>query len=139
MKVTAEEYEPMEMGPYRARVKSYEEDEMQFGPCFKWYFEITEEGEYEGKVLSGITSQAFNPKSKLYQWVQGIMGRTIKAGETIDLDDLVGKECMLNIGHKVKERGTFEVIDGVNPVRRAKAKVPGTDAETEKEIDDIPF
>jgi hypothetical protein len=123
-KLTYEEmdYEPMEMGSYEAVFTRYMEDEMEHGLVYKLFFKITNDEEYEGKELSRLVSQKFNPKSNLFQTVQGILGRPIRPGEEIDLDDLVGRPCVLNIAHNVKERGTFEQIDGVNPARKRKPK-----------------
>jgi hypothetical protein len=131
------DYEPMEMGSYEAVFTRYEEDEMEHGPVYKLYFKITNDEAYEGKELSRLVSQKFNPKSNLFQTVQGLLGRPIRPAEEIDLDDLIGGSCVLNIGHNVKERGTFEQIDGVNPARRKKAKPkPPPEREEGNEEDD---
>jgi len=134
-------YEPMDIGSYEAVFTHYEEDEMEHGPVYKLYFEITNDEEYQGKELSRLVSQKFNPKSNLFQTVQGLLGRPIRPGEVIDLDELIGRPCVLNIGHNVKERGTFEQIDGVNPARKKKAKAK-PEPEPEKEddgLDGAPF
>jgi hypothetical protein len=116
------DYEPMDIGSYEAIFTRYEEDEMEHGPVFKLCFKITNDEEYQGKELSRLVSQKFNPKSNLFQTVQGLLGQPIRPGEELDLDELVGRPCVLNIGHNVKERGTFEQIDGVNPARKRKPK-----------------
>jgi hypothetical protein len=141
-KLTYEEmdYEPMEIGSYEAVFTHYEEDNMEFGPVFKLYFEITNDEEYEGKELTRLVSQKFNPKSNLFQSVQGLLGRPVRPGEEIDLDALIGRPCVLNIGHNVKERGTFEQIDGVNPARRKKAKAePEPEPEEADDLEAAPF
>ncbi len=119
MKLKAEEYKPMEPGDYRARFTGYEEDEGVHGPFVKWYFEVLDE-EYAGRSLKGVTSTSFNPLSKMWAWVQALLARPIEDGEEIDLDDLVGREVMLDIEHQKTERGTFERIAGVRPVRKRK-------------------
>jgi hypothetical protein len=143
-KLTYEEmdYEPMEMGSYEAIFTRYEEDEMEHGPVYKLFFKITNDEEYEGKELSRLVSQKFNPKSNLFQTVLALLGRPIRPGEVIDLDDLVGRPCVLNIGHNVKERGTFEQIDGVNPARKRKPKpqpVREEEAQEDDELEAAPF
>ena len=133
--------EPMDIGSYEAIFTRYEEDEMEHGPVFKLYFKITNDEEYQGKELSRLVSQKFNPKSNLFQTVQGLLGRPIRPGEEIDLDDLLGRPCVLNIGHNVRERGTFEQIDGVNPARKKKAK-PRPERKEEdqyEELESAPF
>ena len=89
------DYEPMDIGSYQAVFTRYEEDEMEHGPVFKLYFKITNDEEYEGKELSRLVSQKFNPKSNLFQTVQGLLGRPIRPGEEIDLDDLWGVRVSL--------------------------------------------
>ena len=131
------DYEPMEIGSYEAVFTRYEEDEMEFGPVYKLFFKITNDEEYEGKELSRLVSQKFNPKSNLFQTVQGLLGRPIRPGEVIDLDDLLGRPCVLNIGHNVKERGTFEQIDGVNPARKRKPKPQPERDEEDQEDDEL--
>jgi hypothetical protein len=130
------DYEPMDIGSYDADFTRYEEDEMEFGPVYKLFFKITNDEEYEGKELSRLVSQKFNPKSNLFQTVQGLLGRPIRPGEELDLDDLLGRPCVLNIGHNVKERGTFEQIDGVNPARKKKAK-PRPERKEEDQDDEL--
>jgi hypothetical protein len=134
-------YEPMEPGSYEAIFMRYEGDEMEHGPVFKLFFEITNDHEYEGKELSRLVSQKFNPQSHLFQTVQGLLGRPIRPNEEIDLDDLVGRPCVLNVGHNVKERGTFEYIEGVNPAQRKKQREK-LDSELKEEdtgLDDALF
>jgi rubrerythrin len=136
------DYEPMEMGSYKAVFTRFEEDEMEHGPVFKLYFKIANDEPHEGKELSRLVSQKFNPKSNLFQTVQGLLGRPIRPGEEIDLDDLLGRPCVLNIGHNVKERGTFKQIDGVNPARKRKLKPRpelGEEGQLEDELEAAPF
>jgi hypothetical protein len=130
-------YEPMEMGSYEAHFTRYEEDEMEHGPVFKLFFKIVNDDEYEGRELSRLVSQKFNPKSNLFQTVQGLLGRPIRPSEKIVLDDLVGRPCVLNIGHNIKERGTFEHIDGVNPARKKKPKLQPEREEEDQEDDEL--
>src|SRR5215203_3041058 len=100
--------EPMDIGSYEAIFTRYEEDEMEFGPVYKLYFKITTDEEYEGKELSRLVSQKFNPKSNLFQTVRGLLGRPIRPGEE---------------------------IDGVNPARKKKLK-PQPEPEEEDQEDD---
>jgi hypothetical protein len=135
------DYEPMEIGSYEAVFTRYEEHQMEHGPVYKLYFKITNDEKYEGKELSRLVSQKFNPKTNLFQTVQGLLGRPVRPGEVIDLDRLIGCPCVLNIGHNVKERGTFEHIDGVNPARKKKPK-PQSESEDEDlddELEAAPF
>ena len=78
----------------------------------------------------------------MWQWAQGLLGRAIQPGESIDLEDLIGNECMLTLGHKETDRGTFATVDAVNPVRRKKPKrqpdpEPGEEDEDGEDDDDL--
>jgi hypothetical protein len=137
LKYRAEEYEAMDEGIYRAKLVNLEEDEGEFGPFLKWYFEILEE-DYEGQSVRGQSSipQNFTSATKMWQWAQGLMGRAIQAGEQIDLEELIGNECMITISHKETDRGTFARIDSVNPIRRKKKKKPAPEPELEEDEDE---
>ena len=128
MKLKAEEYEPMEVSDYRDKFTGYEEDEGIHGPFVKWYFEVLDE-EYPGRSLKGISSTAFNPMSKMWAWVQALLGRPIEDGEELELDDLIGRECLLDIDHHKTERGTFERIVGVRPTRKKRHPQQGAGQE----------
>ena len=136
MKLRTTDYEPLEPGDYRAKFTGYEEDEGEHGPFVKLFFELLDE-EHAGKILTGIAYTKFNPMSKLFAWTQALLGRPIEDGEEIDLDDLVGRECMLDIEHRKTERGTFERVVAVRPVRKKKGK-PEPVAD-EEDFDDLHF
>ena len=135
MKLKTEDYEPMEAGDYRARFTGYEEDEGVHGPFVKMYFEILDK-EYAGKSLKGIASAKFNPLSKLFAWTQALLGRPIERGEELELDDLVERECMLTIEHQSTDRGIFERIVSVRPVRKKENEHHRAD---ESDPEDLPF
>ena len=144
MKLKAEEYEPMEVGDYRATFTRYEEDEGIHGPMVKWFFDLQDE-DYEGRSISGISSTSFNPMSKMWAWVQALLGRPIEDGEEIDLDELIGREVMIDVDHKQTERGTFERIASLRPVRKRSSKKkkkaepePEPVEEEDEEDDDLP-
>ena len=123
LKMRAEEHQPPDQGVYRAKLVDLQEDEGQFGPFVKWYFELLEEG-CEGQTIRGQSSvpESFTSATKMWQWAQGLLGRPIRPGESIDLEDLIGNECMLTLGHNETDRGTFATVDAVNPVRRKQPK-----------------
>jgi hypothetical protein len=151
LKMKAQEHEPPEPGIYRAKLGDLQESEGQFGPFVKWFYELLEEG-YEGQTIRGQSSipEAFTAATKTWQWAQALLGRPIRPGEVIDLEDLIGNECMLTLGHKETERGTFATVEAVNPIRRKKPKKeapsrpskieePDEDDEDEDELESAPF
>lgn len=149
MQFKTEEYTPMEIGVYEARVKSIEEDpEGQFGPQVFFQLEILDE-DYEGRVLKAWASMPENgrmtPVHKLHGWLSAIRGSVIREGESVSTDELVGKRVMVQVGHKVKDRGTFEKVEGLTPVRRKKPKeteAPKDEVSgrvSEEDFEDAPF
>ena len=104
------------MGEYPARIKEVsEEPEGQFGPQFKYLFEITN-GEQGGVSLMGWTSQKFSAKSKMKQWVTAATQESFSAGDEFYPDSLVGKDVRIGVLKKVKDDGgEFNKIDSVLP------------------------
>jgi hypothetical protein len=143
------EYEP---GVYRARLKELEVAESsildektgQPGLYMKWTFDLLDDG-YEGHTLRGNSSMNFGPRAKARAWAEGLLARKIESGESIDEDDLIGKECDLMIRMEETDRGTFARVESVNPVRKKKGtrkeeeKTDKAVEEAEKDFDDIPF
>jgi len=92
-----------------------------------WTFEITAaDGTY---LIDGMTSTKFSVgrrPSKAVQWVQALLGRELKVGEKVNLDLLLGRECMVKvedrkIGDTVVSRVT-DVIKKVAAQQPAKKK-----------------
>ena len=111
------------MGEYPARIKDVsEEPEGQFGPQYKYLFEITN-GEQEGVSLMGWTSQKFSAKSKMKQWVTAATQESFSAGDEFYPDSLVGKDVRIGVLKKVKDDGgEFNKIDSVLPPSIAQKK-----------------
>jgi hypothetical protein len=149
LRMRAQDHEPPEQGVYLSKLVDLQEDEGQYGPFVKCYFELLEEG-YEGQTIRGQASipESFTAATKMWQWAQALLGRSIQPGEEIDLEDLIGSQCMLTLGHKETERGTFATVEAVNPVRRKKPKEQAPpqpsefdehDEEDDDELDAAPF
>ncbi len=141
---TASEHEAMEPGQYRARLTRLEEDEGQYGPFVKCFFEVIDDEDYAGESISGIASLKLTPDTKLWQWYSSLNGRPPEKGTEIDLEKIRGNECMLVVGHKTTDRGTFATIDAVHPVRRRRrgqeeASWPEPEDLTEEDYENIPF
>lgn len=92
---------PIPEGTYKAVVKSLEEKEGQFGKYVKIEFEITE-GENKGTLRSAVASKKFSlsksgKNSKLYNLLGGFFKDKIASGETIRLNEVIGKKCQILI------------------------------------------
>ncbi len=142
-KFLAEDYEAVEIGAYEATVDRIESsEEGPYGPQLTWHFKVTDP-DYLGKQIKAFSSQAFNPQSKPWAWVEAILRRKVEVGDEIIFTDLIGEKVVLNIGHKETERGTFEKIESLSPVRKGKkkteAKPPPIELEEEDEEEGPPF
>lgn len=69
--------------------------EGQYGPSFRWEFDIQVEDGVEG--IDGLSSRKYGPaKAKATQWVTALLG---EAPERIVLSELVGKPCRILVDH----------------------------------------
>jgi hypothetical protein len=142
---TATDSVEYEAGVYRAKLIDLETlkgsivDEKTGQPrmYMKWTFELLEDG-YDRQTLRGNSSLAFGPRAKARQWAEALLGRRIESGESVNEDDLIGKECDLMVRPEETDRGTFAKVESVNLLRRKKDKaekvqpteVPDEDLET---------
>lgn len=138
------DYVELEPGVYRSELVKVEDipEGGQFGPYTKWYYKVLEEG-FEDIDLRGNTSFNFGPQAKARMWAEALLGRRIDRGETIELDDLIGRQCELTIRMEETERGVYPRIDSVNAVRR-KTRSKGNPAEASRgsnaeDFEDLPF
>jgi hypothetical protein len=86
-------------------------------------FRIKDDEDYDGVEIRGLATypERLTPKCKLRAWAQAIMGREFSDTETIDLDDLIGKQCRISTVNKPgKQGGEFTNIKDVLPTRVAR-------------------
>ncbi len=82
----------------------------------------------------------FGSRAKARQWAEALLGRRIESGESIDENDLIGKEGDLMVRPEETDRGTFAKVESVNPVRKKKTKVAPLAAEIpDEDLEDAPF
>lgn len=114
------------------QVVAIEETDGQWGPGLKWIIELDDDEPHDdGSPWEtwAFCSQKLSPRSKLYGWLKGL-GYSVEPGDTVDLEDVVGKRCQV----------MFEHVDGYdndgNPVEREKVtkirKGPKKDATSRK-------
>lgn len=106
------DYETIPAGVYPATLTGIEEFvDPQWGPKFRWKFEVR--GKKKTATVSQRTSQAFSPKSNARKIVEGLLGRSLAKGESINTDDLIGTECQVIVTVDEKDTGTFNNIERV--------------------------
>jgi len=138
--LTAQDYTVVDDGEYPAKFVGYEERTSDFGPAVILNFELLDE-EHRGIGLSGMASQKLTPKAKLRGWIEGMMGRALKAGEDVNLDALIGSKVMLYVITEDKDKGMFNRIEKIRKPKKAKPapKPVIVEEDEEEEDDDIPF
>ena len=128
------------MGQYHALIAEVkEEPEGQFGPQYKYLFEITA-GDQEGVSLMGWTSQKFSAKSKMKKWVTAATQQSFSAGDEFYPDSLVGKDVRIGVLKEAKDDGgEFNKINAVLPPSIAQKKAAQSAEATENSQVDEPL
>jgi hypothetical protein len=112
MTATKQEFEVLPTGDYLAQITDWEEDKGQYGPQFRFKFEIIKPKAQEGKNLSGWCSKKLSKggtrPSKLWTWCEAAFNRPISEGENVDIDTLVGRQLVLSVIVEPKSDGDGE-------------------------------
>jgi len=128
-------YEALEAGYYPAMVQDVELTSGEFGEQVRIKFEISD-GAALGRVLSAWAAAKFSSKSKLFQWVNGLLfdGKGVPASYDLALDDLQGRSCLLQVSVKAGSDGEYNRVEAVLP------SVNGSPVARPALVeDDIPF
>lgn len=137
----SEEFESPPAGVYAATCQSITPEEGQFGPSYKWVWELIEvlsteddddAADFIGEDIWGWSSQSASTKGKFVKWAAAHLGvAALDAGESVDTDDLIGASVRLTIEttsdgdstkHKVASVGLYK-----KPKRRAIVTVEEDD------------
>ena len=122
-------------GEYSAIVSNIEEKEGQHGQYFVWTFLVkgaTHDGEpIDSKKVkvTGLTSDTFSTKSKLYKWAKGV-GLDVDSDE-LDLEDAIRSKCRVYIEDDEDKDGN--VWSKIVKVRKAAKKAADDDEDEEEE------
>ncbi|MFN2484262.1 MAG: hypothetical protein ABR509_04910 [Candidatus Limnocylindria bacterium] len=120
----------LEGGVYSAVVAALEPTTSSFdgSDAVKWFFDVVTG---DGPVtVTDISSTKFGRQAKARQWAEAIVGREFRAGDRLQPDDLIGRQCELVL--TVNDRGFNKVAD----VRPAARQSPQS---TSVLADEIPF
>jgi hypothetical protein len=106
-------------GMFRANLKEIKEGHGEFGDYIQFSFEITE-GEQKGKVLNSLASKKLTrsdsgKNSKIFDFVKALTRTEPRAGENLDLEELIGNACQILVRHKIKDGTTYSQISTVVP------------------------
>ncbi|CUU01307.1 hypothetical protein GBSOP10_10076, partial [Armatimonadetes bacterium GBS] len=101
IRITAIENAPLPTGEYRVELTAVELTDGQYGQQLRWTFAVHE----HGKTLIAYSSPSPSLASKCMRWASALLGRPIKAGETVDFEALVGRTAIATVVRKRKEDG----------------------------------
>ena len=128
-------------GEYTAIVSGIEEKEGKHGPYYIWKFMVkgaTHDGEpIDSKkvIVTGLSSDTFSAKSKLYKWAKGC-GLDVEADE-LDLEDAIKNRVRVYL--EDDEDADGNIWTKVVKVRKAlKRKAGDEEEEEEEEVEDKP-
>jgi hypothetical protein len=152
MTATTSNFEVIPTGEYLAQVTDIEDKEGNFGPQYQFSYEIVSPKPFAGKSKWGWYSQKLSggtKPSKLWGVVQAIYNRPLVPGEAVDVDDLIGRQCIIVIVAEENDKGEeFSKITNVKAYKKQEpfpaAGLPKPDntefaAGEPEEIDDDPF
>ncbi len=89
-------------GAYDASIVACDLVRGQYGAQVRIKFVLVDTGE----VMSLYTSDAFNPRSKLWAVVSGIFGRAPGPGQAFDSDWLIGRHCRVLVAPHTRRDGS---------------------------------
>jgi hypothetical protein len=90
-----------------------ERNDLKFSPSFELHFKI-DDGQFKGTIVNCLARESNSPKSKLFGIITAILG---KEPEKIDLDELIGKPCIIVV-RTVKGRDSdYSQVVEVKPLK----------------------
>lgn len=108
----------VEEGVYNAELKSIKEKEGKWGPYYTFSFAIKDEGEFTGKIVTGMCPGEIAVGNKTYNWASALLGNTLEIDEEVDLDELIGRQCQIVV--VINEDKTFANVDKVWKSKKTK-------------------
>jgi len=144
--------EMFEDRPYRTRVYKIEKKMINGkygkGEVLDWLFEVIEEefayeynddnGEKKSgyRRIKGGTSLNCTLSSKMYEWYTKIMGKELTLGESINLKNVLGKECKVFIKNskakKANEDGSYTTFANVDRIVKSSSTTTQSDEQIKK-------
>ncbi|NBW09695.1 MAG: hypothetical protein EBR82_16895 [Caulobacteraceae bacterium] len=132
-KLRVDIYEQLPVGSYRAKLTGRKEmpASAKFpdaGPSFAWEFTVTD-GPHAGATASAWTPTRLSTQNNLGRLVQRMLGRPIRSGEEIDLDDFLDREYTIILdltqdGARTKVISAQPIAGAVAPAASAPMPMP---------------
>jgi hypothetical protein len=98
-------------GTYPAKLTGLETtNHEQFGPGLRFSF-VVATGEFEGKRVVRTTGCSLSPGNALGTLVSGLLGRALELDEEIELDSLLGRDCLIRVAETKGGATRVEQVD----------------------------
>lgn len=98
------DYETVPAGTYPAVFKGIEEKTNDKGAYYMWRFEVTGKTGKTADVV-GSSSTSFGPKAAAFGWAGILRGAPYEPGDGINIEELVGRECMVVVTKEPRSDG----------------------------------
>jgi hypothetical protein len=109
-------------------VKQIKQPDGTMSDSYEWEF-IVQDGPQKGEKITGLTSQNWSERTKVYAWAKALNGgKPFASGdsEEVDLEGLLGKECFIEVVERANGKGTkvenLAPVIRMDPPPRAEAK-----------------
>lgn len=112
--VTQEKFKPFKSGIYELEVSEVTSENGKWKPILCVIFEVAEEGELKGRKVRGIVNRDLSINGNLWQLYRALTGVSLKKGEKINPQDLIGKRCCADVENRGKFNAITEYIDQKN-------------------------
>lgn len=128
-------------GTYDGTLTRVEEARNTDGSYLKWTFSISYNG--EARIITGVSPMNLDAGSKSRFWTEALLGRPLRDQEEIDLEQLYGRPCRIEVTTIEKDGKSYNRIVKVTrcggPVQKTNDPAQAA-AEPEKEpADPTPF
>jgi hypothetical protein len=111
-------------GTYFAVLRDVEDESGQYGPRFKWLWDVDIPGQLASHELRQWTNTTTTPGAVAGKIIKALTGRFLARGEDLDTDELVGKRVVLDV--TLDDENARNVIEGVRAAPQlAGAPSPG--------------
>lgn len=124
MTITIQHQEPLPTGEYPVKLVEITTVDGKYGEQLRFKFEVVK-GEYAGRSLIAFASPSGSPSSKCVKWASALLGRSLQAGEQLDLQSLIGNYARAVVIVKSTADGReVNTVQEILPARRAPATPP---------------
>ena len=108
MVIQSTSFEPHPAGSFYGKIVRIDEDISKFDAKPQLVLTVETEpiyGEKKERSLLYWTSTSLSPQSKLGSVYTAVSGEEVSAGLTIDTDDLLNKQALVNVEHYERQNG----------------------------------